>query len=66
MIISGCNLIGNIKSDKGSKTFNVVNPQSGKRLKPFFYEATKDEIKTAADIASNAFNCGLSSPKYTR
>jgi 2,5-dioxopentanoate dehydrogenase len=55
MIITGCNLIGNKKSDKGSKTFNVVNPQSGKRLKPFFYESTKEEIRQAAEIANNAF-----------
>lgn len=55
MIITGTNFIGNNKSDKGSKTFNVVNPQSGKRLKPFFYEATKDEVKEASALAKQAF-----------
>ena len=56
MIITGCNFIGSKKSDDGSKTFNVVNPQSGKRLKPFFYEATKEELKEAALLAKKAFS----------
>ena len=55
MNIDGKNILGGLKSAEGNTTFYAVNPYTGKKIEPAFYEATQDEIDRAIKKSSEAF-----------
>lgn len=62
MELHGLNIIGGEPSDppiaKGVQTtltFSAINPATGKRLDPLYYEATGEEIDRALQLAQQAF-----------
>lgn len=55
MDLHGKNMIGNETSAEGTRTFSAVNPTTGQKLMPLFYEATDNEVNRAVEIAAAAF-----------
>lgn len=55
MPITGKNLIGNNFSANSNSTFLAVNPATSSPLPEAFYNATEDEVNTAAQKAMTAF-----------
>ncbi|MBD0288195.1 MAG: aldehyde dehydrogenase (NADP(+)), partial [Flavisolibacter sp.] len=55
MELTGYNIIGHALSGEGKKVFHAVNPSNGKEMEPGFKEATPQEIDTAVQKASVAF-----------
>jgi 2,5-dioxopentanoate dehydrogenase len=55
MKIIGHNFIGNERSGQGTATFHAVNPATGAKLSPPFYEVTQREIDAAIQKAEEAF-----------
>lgn len=55
MELTGRNFIGNLRSGQGKATFQAVNPATGAKLSPPFYEATRQEIDAAIQKAEEAF-----------
>src|SRR5258706_13438088 len=62
MKLHGLNILGGKTSDppvsKGDQTtltFTGINPASGERLDPLYYEATAGEIDRAMKVATEAF-----------
>lgn len=55
MELTGLNFIGNERSGQGTATFHAVNPATGAKLSPPFYEATRQEIDAAIQKAEEAF-----------
>jgi len=55
MSINGKNIIGNSLSALGTQTFKGINPSSSKELEGVFYEATKEEVNEAVQLAELAF-----------
>jgi NADP-dependent aldehyde dehydrogenase len=55
MRISGKNFIGNQFSGLGDRKFNAINPANGEKMLPDFFEATMDEVNSAAEKAAEAF-----------
>ena len=53
--MTGKNIIGETLSGAGKGIFYGENPATGQKLEPAFYEATEDEINTAIEKASEAF-----------
>ena len=49
------NFIGGDRSASGSTTFQAVNPATGDKLSPKYFEATNQEIDSAIRIAEDAF-----------
>lgn len=69
MELHGLNILGGEASDppidKGvntTLTFSAVNPATGKRLDPLYYEATSGEIDRAMQLAQQAFETFRSTP----
>ncbi len=56
MSITGKNIIGFNNSAAGTGTFQACNPSTSTLLNDVFYNATDDEIKTAAQKAAAAFS----------
>jgi NADP-dependent aldehyde dehydrogenase len=54
-MIKGVNYIGDELSAKGDKTFTTFNPQANTSTGWTFHEATRVEIDTAVQLASEAF-----------
>lgn len=54
-MITGKNYIGDELSAMGRITYRTVNPKTNKDNEPTFYEATKEEVNTAVEKASIAF-----------
>ncbi|GAA4272934.1 aldehyde dehydrogenase (NADP(+)) [Aquimarina gracilis] len=54
-MITGKNHIGNRLSAKGKKTYKTFNPKLNLENEPLFYEASREEIEEAVDLASEAF-----------
>ena len=54
-MITGKNYIGNFLSAEGKITYKTFNPQLNIENENVFIEATKGEINSAIDLASNAF-----------
>ncbi|HLV00252.1 MAG TPA: aldehyde dehydrogenase (NADP(+)), partial [Acidobacteriota bacterium] len=54
MELHGKNIIGRHLSGLGSPALAAVNPRTGKKLKPFFYEATMEEVDQALELAERA------------
>ena len=55
MNLQGNQILGFTYSGKGENGFQAVNPVNGEKLLPFFKEATTEEIKSACERASIAF-----------
>ena len=55
MQISGKNTIGYRLSQLGSKTFRTFNPLKNKENESIFYEAVKEEVSEAMQLAAEAF-----------
>ncbi len=55
MEIKGFSLIGTASGSTTENTFKAIDPSSGNRLEPAFFEATADETNTAAELAQSAF-----------
>lgn len=55
MNLSGKNFIGKTPSAMGAATFHAINPATGEKLAPSYYEATPDEVDAAAQKAAAAF-----------
>jgi alpha-ketoglutaric semialdehyde dehydrogenase len=55
MKLTGQNIIGNKLSQESSETFYGINPATGEKLEPAFYEASQKEIHEAIEKASEAF-----------
>jgi NADP-dependent aldehyde dehydrogenase len=55
MKLTGEQIIGREFSKESSKTFFGVNPATGERLNPAFYEASEKEIDKAVRAAEKAF-----------
>jgi alpha-ketoglutaric semialdehyde dehydrogenase len=55
MIITGKNFSGFATTASGTSTFQAANPSTSSLLPEVFYNATNDEIKTAAAKAAAAF-----------
>ncbi len=55
MILTGKNIIGNALIAEGKNIFYAEDPANGKKLEPGFYEATENEIETAIEKGSLAF-----------
>lgn len=55
MALHGKNLIGRRASGMGEPTFQAVNPATGERLAPSFYEATQAEVHQALELTNEAF-----------
>src|SRR5688500_12030242 len=53
--MTGKNIIGESLSAEGKEVFYGENPANGQRLEPAFYEATEQEINSAIEKASKAF-----------
>lgn len=54
MKLHGKNIIGKHFSGTGSPALSAVDPRSGKRLEPLFYEATTEEVDQALELAERA------------
>ena len=55
MDLDGKNLIGGHASAMGTNTFVGYDPRHGRELDPPFFEATREEIDTALQLADQAF-----------
>ncbi len=55
MKLTAAQLIGNLKSTNGANTFHGIDPTSGEKLQPAFYEATGEEVGQAVQMAHQAF-----------
>ena len=55
MEIQGSNIIGFGTSSEGTVALQAINPVSGESLGPLFYNATSEELQSAADLAEQAF-----------
>lgn len=55
MSITGKNIIGNTLSAIGTQTFKGINPSNSAALEGVFYEATKQEVDKAVQLAEAAF-----------
>ncbi len=54
-MISGKNTIGFKTSKKGTTTFKTFDPKKNAQTEWTFYEATKEEIDEAVNLAADAF-----------
>ncbi|MCL4194123.1 MAG: aldehyde dehydrogenase (NADP(+)) [Thermoguttaceae bacterium] len=54
MPLHGKNFIGGQISARGSDTFQPLNPATGEKLEPVYFEAREDEISQAAESAALA------------
>jgi alpha-ketoglutaric semialdehyde dehydrogenase len=55
MKLTGSNFIGCERSVKSNVTFQAVNPETGEKMLPLFYEATRQEVDEAVLKAWSAF-----------
>lgn len=55
MTLTGKNILGEKLSSESKVTFQAINPATGDKLEPNFYEATSDEVNIAVTNASEAF-----------
>lgn len=55
MKITGEQIIGKKFSKEGAKIFHGVNPATGEKLRPAFYEASEQEVDKAVRAAEKAF-----------
>lgn len=55
MVLTGKNIIGNALTAEGKNIFYAEDPAKGKKLEPGFYEATENEIHSAIEKGSRAF-----------
>ncbi len=55
MELTGKNFIGNDRSGLGDLAFQAVDPSTGEKLSPHFFEATLSEVDTAIQLAESAF-----------
>lgn len=55
MTLTGKNIIGGKLLAKGNKVFYAINPSTGQQLEPAFTDATSEEIDSAVQLASIAF-----------
>ncbi|KPM48768.1 aldehyde dehydrogenase (NADP(+)) [Jiulongibacter sediminis] len=55
MDLQGVNIIGFGTSSEGTVALQAVNPVTGDTLGPLFYNATKEELESATDLAEEAF-----------
>lgn len=55
MKLTGRNFIGNDRSEKSDKTFKAENPTTREELETAFHEATNEEVNSAVEKASTAF-----------
>lgn len=53
--MTGKNIIGETLSGSGKEVFYGENPATGQQIEPAFYEATEQEINSAIEKASDAF-----------
>ncbi len=54
-MITGKNYIGEELSALGEVSYKTMDPQENKEIDNIFFEATKEEVNTAAEKAENAF-----------
>lgn len=55
MDLQGVNIIGFNTSSEGTVALQAINPVSGDTLGPLFYNATKEELESATELAEDAF-----------
>ena len=53
--LTGKSIIGSTLSESKGGAFNAVDPSSGQKLEPDFYEASDDEINRAIQLATTAY-----------
>src|SRR5690606_39418375 len=53
--LTGKSLIGNTLSESKGNGFTAVDPTSGQKLEPDFYEASDDEINRGIQLATTAY-----------
>ncbi|MGH9446509.1 MAG: aldehyde dehydrogenase (NADP(+)), partial [Terriglobia bacterium] len=56
MELHGKNLLGSQVSAKGNSTISAYDPRQGRTLSPPFFEATREEIHGALELAEQAFH----------
>ena len=56
MELHGENLIGSETSREGSAKFQARNPQTGEAMRPWFADATREEVDRALTLADAAFH----------
>ena len=55
MPLHGKNIIGGSLVAAGAKTFQAIDPATGDKLEPGFYDATQEELEKALQLADRAF-----------
>lgn len=52
--LTGKNLVGQLLSHQGKKTFRAVDPSTGELIEPSFYIATESEVSEAVNASAHA------------